>query len=185
MKQALYGLVLLVVLAIPPVANFLESVMIIHMHMQMPLLVISGFLIGKFFQLQFPKVFDKWNGNGVPGILLFAIIMVYWMLPRAMDEALTEWTVEMWKFVSLPFLAGVPLRDSWGKLNKCGRKIAISFFTALFILMGWIYIMAPDNLCNSYLIIDQVILGWGYITTAICLIIYLAYSLFVNPADYE
>src|SRR4051794_22840045 len=101
MKQGLYGLVLLVVLALPPVANFLESVMIIHMHMQMPLLVISGFLMSKFFQLKFPKVFGKWNENGVPGILLFAIIMVYWMLPRAMDEALTEWAVELWKFVSL------------------------------------------------------------------------------------
>ncbi|OCA87687.1 hypothetical protein A8F94_07475 [Bacillus sp. FJAT-27225] len=185
MKQALYGLMLLVILALPPVANFLESIMIIHMHMQMPLLVISGFFIGRFFQLKFPQFFAKWNGNGVPGIMLFAIIMMYWMLPRAMDEALSEPLVELWKFVSLPLLAGVPLRDSWMKLTRNARNIVIAFFTAAFILMGWIYVMAPDNLCNSYLIIDQVILGWGYITTAICLIIYLAYTFFVDPSEYE
>jgi hypothetical protein len=36
MKQSLYGLMLYIVLLLPPVANLLESIMIIHM--QMPLL---------------------------------------------------------------------------------------------------------------------------------------------------
>ena len=48
MKQSVYGLVLLIFLAVPPVAHFMESVMIIHMHMQMPLLVIAGFLMARY-----------------------------------------------------------------------------------------------------------------------------------------
>ncbi|WP_059173537.1 hypothetical protein [Bacillus sp. FJAT-27445] len=185
MKQGVYGLFLLAVLALPPVVNFMESIMIVHMHMQMPLLVISGFFMGRFFLDKFPHLFEKWNENGVPGIFLFMIIIGYWMLPRAMDEALTLPAAEVFKFISLPFLAGVPFRDSWSKLSGRGRNTVIGFFTALFIAMGWLYIMAPDNLCNSYLVFDQVILGWGYMATAAAFIVYLGYSFFINPADYE
>ncbi|WP_316569065.1 hypothetical protein [Neobacillus sp. YIM B06451] len=185
MKQASYGLLLLVALMLPPVASFMESIMIVHMHMQMPMLVVAGFFMGRFFQERFPGFFEKWNENGVPGILLFVVVIGYWMLPRAMDEALTVPAVEVFKFISLPFLAGVPLRDSWGKLSGFGRNLVIGFFTALIVGMGWLYIMAPDNLCNSYLVIDQVILGWGYIATAVAFIVYLAYTFFINPADYE
>ncbi|SFA89321.1 MULTISPECIES: hypothetical protein [unclassified Bacillus (in: firmicutes)] len=185
MKQALYGLLLFVVLSLPPVADFLESIMIMHMHMQMPLLVISGILIARFFQIKFPGFFEKWNGNGVPGMMLFIIIISYWMLPRAMDEALNLPMVEVFKFISLPFLAGVPLRDSWVKLSSNLKNMTIVLFAVMFIGMGWLFIMATDNLCNSYLVMDQIILGWGYITMAICLIIYLCYCFFIDPSDYE
>ena len=76
MKQSLYGFLLWVILILPPVAHVLESVMIIHMHMQMPLLVVSGFFMARFLQLKWPRFFAKWNANGIPGILLFTIIMV-------------------------------------------------------------------------------------------------------------
>lgn len=185
MKQAVYGLLLLVALALPPVSKFMESIMIVHMHMQMPLLVISGFFIGKYVLDRFPSFFENWNGNGVPGILLFVVVIGYWMLPRAMDEALTVPGVEVFKFFSLPFLAGIPLRDSWRKLSGFGRNIVIGLFTVLFVAMGWLYVMAPDNLCNNYLVIDQLILGWGYIATAAAFIVYLGYSFFINPDDYE
>jgi hypothetical protein len=71
MKQYTYGLLLFVILMLPPIANLLESIMIIHMHMQMPLIVFSGFLMVRFFQVRFPDFFEKWNHNGVPGITLF------------------------------------------------------------------------------------------------------------------
>lgn len=64
MKQSGYGFLLLLILSLPPVANLLESIMITHMHMQMPMLVFAGFLMAKFFQTKFPSFFEKWNeGN--------------------------------------------------------------------------------------------------------------------------
>lgn len=185
MNQFLIGLFLLIGLSIPPVADLMESVMIIHMHMQMPMLLIAGFLMARFFQMKFPCFFEKYNQNGIPGILLFSIILVYWMLPRTMDEALTTTSVEIFKFFSLPFLAGVPLRDSWKKLSEAGRNGVIILFTFLFLGMGWLYIQSNAQLCNNYLVIDQIILGWGFITLAICLVIYLLYSFFVDPSQYE
>ncbi|MBU9722999.1 MULTISPECIES: hypothetical protein [Bacillaceae] len=185
MTQFIWGFLLLVFLALPPVANLLESIMIVHMHMQMPLLVIAGFLMARLVQLKFPRFFENWNGNGVPGILLFVIIMGYWTLPRAMDEALTVPAIEIFKYISLPFLAGIPLRDSWGKLNNLWKNSVIGFFTVLFFAMGWLYIASPEQLCTNYLIVEQITLGWGFVTMALCMVIYLAYTYFVDPADYE
>lgn len=176
---------LLVVLALPPVTTLLESIMVIHMHMQMPLLVISGFFMAPFFQSRFPGFFEKWNRNGLPGITLFTIIMIYWMLPRTMDEALTLPSVEVFKFISLPFLAGVPLRDSWKKLKPTGKNIILYSFTIMFLGMGWLYIASPVQLCNNYLVIEQITLGWGFIAMAIGMIIYLIYQIVIDPSDYE
>jgi hypothetical protein len=184
MKQSKYGLVLYLFLLLPPVSSLMESIMIVHMHMQMPLLVISGFLMGRFFQLQYPHFFEKWNGNGVPGILLLSIIMVYWMIPRTMDEALSIQSVEFFKFISLPFLAGLPLRDSWKKIGSKGKNILLIGFAILFLAMGWLYIGSPVQLCNNYLIIEQITLGWGFLTTAICMVIYLVYNLFTDHSAY-
>ncbi|RSD24846.1 hypothetical protein [Mesobacillus subterraneus] len=185
MNQFLFGLVLLIGLMLPPVARLMESVMIIHMHMQMPMLVIAGFFMAHLFLQRYPQFFNKYNQNGVPGILLFTIIMAYWLLPRTMDEALTIETVEIFKFVSLPFLAGVPLRDSWRRLSKTWKNNVITLFTVVFLGMGWLYIQSNDQLCNNYLVIDQVILGWGFITMAICMVIYLIYIFAVDPSQYE
>jgi hypothetical protein len=185
MTQFLFGLVLLIGLMLPPVANLMESVMIIHMHMQMPMLVIAGFFMARIFLQRFPQFFDKYNQNGIPGILLFIIIIAYWMLPRTMDEALTVQSVEIFKFISLPFLAGVPLRDSWKKLSKPAKNNIITLFTVMFLGMGWLYIQSNAQLCNNYLVIDQIILGWGFITMAICMVIYLIYVFAVDPSQYE
>ncbi|WP_144553836.1 hypothetical protein [Bacillus sp. X1(2014)] len=185
MKQSLYGLLILLFLALPPVANLMESVMIIHMHMQMPLLIFTGFLFARIFQLRFPRFFEKWNGNGIPGIILFVIIVSYWTLPRSMDEALTLQSMEVFKFTSLSLLAGIPLRDSWKKLKPVSKHITFYFFIIMFSAMGWLYIDSPVQLCNNYLIIDQITLGWGFITTAICMVIYLVYNAFVDPTKYE
>lgn len=185
MNQSFYGLLFFIFLAAPPVAKFMESVMVIHMHMQMPMLVIAGFLMAKYFLVRFPRFFVKWNHNGIPGILLFIIITVYWMLPRTMDEALTVWAVELFKFISLPFIAGTALRDSWKKLKPIIKSSVIISYTIMFLGLGWLYIWSPVQLCNNYLIIEQLTLGWGFILTAICMVLYLAYNFFIDPSAYE
>jgi hypothetical protein len=185
MNQSFYGLLLFIFLIIPPVANLMESVMVIHMHMQMPMLVIAGFLMARFFLVRFPRFFEKWNHNGIPGIMLFVIIVIYWTMPRSMDEALTIQSMEVFKFISLTLLAGIPLRDSWKKLKPIVKNIIFYFFIIVFFGMGWLYIDSPVQLCNNYLIIEQITLGWGFLTTAICMVIYLVYTAFVDPTEYE
>ncbi|MFT4414703.1 hypothetical protein ACLM5H_12660 [Fredinandcohnia humi] len=185
MNQFLVGVLLFVSLALPPVADLLESIMIVHMHMQMPMIVFSGFLMANLYQTKFPWFFEKWNRNGVPGILLFIVIMIYWTIPRTMDETLSIPSMEIFKFVSLAFLAGVPLRDSWKKLTSKGKNIIFAFFTIKYFGMGVLYINTTIQLCNNYLLIDQITLGWGFVTTAICILIYLVYVNFTDQSMYS
>jgi hypothetical protein len=48
MKPYTYGLLLFIILILPPVSNLMESIMIVHMHMQMPLLIFAGFLMAQY-----------------------------------------------------------------------------------------------------------------------------------------
>lgn len=185
MKQTLYGLLLYVFLLLPTVAALLESIMIMHMHMQMSLLAVSGFLMARFFQLRFPAFFAKWNRNGVPGIMLFVIIWIYWMIPRTMDEALTMKSVEWFKFISLPFLAGVPLSDSWKKLAPVGKKLVYFIIAVSYLISGWIYATSQAQLCNNYMIVEQKELGWGSMAIAVCLFIYLLQLMFTDQSEYQ
>ncbi|MFC3040651.1 hypothetical protein ACFOGI_10370 [Virgibacillus xinjiangensis] len=185
MKQAGYSLALYIFLMLPPVVTLAESIMAIHMHMQMPLFVIAGMLMAPFFQKKFPGLFSKWNQDGVPGILLFMIIMLYWLLPRTMDEALTIPAVEIFKFISLPFLAGVPLRDSWSKLTGMWKNGVYITSAAACGIMAWLYIASPTQLCNSYLIVEQKTLGWAFLFLAISILIYFIQLLFIDRSEYE
>src|SRR5690625_6091202 len=100
MKQAVYGLILYIFLMLPPVITLSESIMSIHMHMQMPLLGVAGMLMTPFLQKHFARFFERWNKNGVPGITLFLIIVFYCLLTRTMDVALRISLVEVCKFMS-------------------------------------------------------------------------------------
>ncbi|GAA0449257.1 hypothetical protein GCM10008934_42280 [Virgibacillus salarius] len=183
MKQAIYGLGLYIFMMLPPVITLFESIMVVHMHMQMPLLVIIGMMFTPYLKKKFPGFFEACNQNGIPGIVLFLIIMSYWMLPRAMDEALTLPLVEIFKFISLPFLAGVPLRDSWQKLMKFEKNSVYIFFSVLSGIMAWIYIASPTQLCNNYLETEQRALGWTFLITGLCIIIYFIQSLFIDDTE--
>lgn len=186
MKQTLYGLIIFIFLALPPVANLAESIMIIHMHVQMPLFVVAGFLMGKLLEEKFPSFFEKWNKDGIPGILLFGVVLIYWnVLPRTMDEALEIYSMELFKFVSLTFLAGVPLRLSWKKLSERVKNMVFYSFLIVCFGMGWLYIQSPVQLCNNYIVVEQIILGWSFLTMAICMGIYLIYIAVTDQSDYQ
>ncbi|MDY0407852.1 hypothetical protein ACFFIS_12715 [Virgibacillus soli] len=185
MEQPKYGLALFIFLAIPPVAHLMESIMIIHMHMQMPLIVIAGILMAPFFQKRYPNFFAEWNEDGIPGILLFLIVFGFWMIPKTMDDALTIVPVELFKFFSLAILCGIPLRDSWKKLSDKKKNMVFILFIILFSLMGSLYMFSPNQLCNNYLQIEQVTLAWGFFITAAALLIYVLQLLLINPDDYE
>ncbi|MFB4167850.1 hypothetical protein [Virgibacillus sp. JSM 102003] len=183
MLQAKYGFLLFVLLIIPPIRNVMESVMVIHMLVQIPLLIISGWLLAGYFQSKFSSFFLKWNHNGVPGIILVVLFVAYWMIPRTLDEALNMWNIELFKFVSLPFLVGVALKDSWKKLASLGKSFIIFNFIPMFGLMAWLYIDAPVRLCNNYLEVEQKTLGWGFLIITISIVLYMLQNVFTDHSE--
>src|SRR5699024_244061 len=179
MMKVSFGIGLYVLLLLPPVASWMESIMIVHMLVQLPSLIAAGYVIGKVIIRLFPRFFVKWNGNGVPGILIAVFITTYWMLPRAMDEALTFWYIEGFKFMSLP-LAGVFIADSWRKLTGIGRGFLFLNYLSMFGLMAWLYIDSPIQICNNYLEAEQKALGWGFAFITMCMVLYIVQYVFVD-----
>src|SRR5699024_12541444 len=115
MRQTIYGTVLYIILMIPCFISLLEFVMILHMLVQFPLLMIVGYLWGKSILEKCDYFFTKWNTTGVAGILVVFIMTTYWMIPRTMDEALSIWYIELFKFISLR-LGGLLCRGSLGRV---------------------------------------------------------------------
>jgi hypothetical protein len=83
------------------------------------------------------------------------------MVPRALDSALATPGAEVWKFVSLPLLVGVPLALSWTSLGSLGRGFVILNVLPMWAVVGWLYIAAPVRVCNYYLVDQQVVAGTG------------------------
>ncbi|HEY9723271.1 MAG TPA: hypothetical protein V6D47_14775, partial [Oscillatoriaceae cyanobacterium] len=141
MSPARLGLGLLAVLALPPVATRMESLMATHMTLQMPLLVLSGYWLGRALEPRCPRWLRDANAGGVAGTLLAAFTLSLWMLPRWLDGALDSGWIELAKFVTLPLLAGLPLALSWRRLAPVLRGFLQLNVLSMLGFMGWLYLV--------------------------------------------
>jgi hypothetical protein len=182
MKQAGIGIFLYGLLLIPPIRIYIESIMLLHMLVQLPLLIVVGWLFGKVLISKFPSFFSNWNTNGIPGIIIVVFITMYWMLPRTLDEAVTIPYMEIFKFTSLP-LVGLCIRDSWQKLQTLGKSFIYLNYLSMFGLMAWLYIDSPIQICNNYLETQQKVLGWGFLVITIWMVLYLLQAVFTDQSD--
>lgn len=115
-----WGLLLVGALALPPLRRLLEVSMVGHMLVQIPLLVVAGALLASCVPAALRRKLDAFNANGFAGILAAGFVTSYWMLPRALDAALSDPLMELAKFCSLPLLVGLPLALSWPRLGPIG-----------------------------------------------------------------
>jgi hypothetical protein len=169
------GLLLWVVLALPPIRLVMENVMVWHMGVQIPALVVTGALSGPIIAPFYQQYFAPWNGRGVAGIALTIITLLFWMLPRSLDATLDDSAMEVAKFTTLPLLAGLPLAHSWPQLSLIGRGIVWSNLFAMLFVLAWLYLAAPVRVCNNYLVNDQEVLGWYLFGASIAAALYVGW----------
>jgi|SRR5690625_1681603 len=184
-KKFIYGISLYIILLLPPVIKLLENWMFTHMLVQIPLLIFAGLLMGEYVKHRLRGLFKQWNSSGIPGILLVYIVTMYWMIPRAMDEAIIVTSVEVFKFVSLPFLVGIVLYDSWAKLSDLAKAFIVFNYIPMFGIMAWLYIDSPIQICNNYLESEQKILGWGFLFITLFMLLYIIQFAFVDRREEE
>ena len=167
MIAALGGLGLITLLALPWTRHALESVMILHMLVQIPLLAVAGALTATALVPRWRATLERWNENGISGTLMAAIVSSWWMVPRALDAALASPTMEVAKFVSLPLFVGAPLALSWSRLGPMGRGFVIANVLPMWSVVGWLYLVAPVRVCNFYLVEDQSVAGAGLLLVSV------------------
>lgn len=141
-----------------------------HMLVQLPLLVLSGYLINK------NSVNNHRNLYEYTGLWIWVLLSImFWMLPISMDKAVQSGYWDMFKLLSLIF-SGYVLKPALS-----ASKILIFFFIGSLVMMlffaGSFYQTAESRLCSSYLIESQQTTGMGLLLLGFLILVLYGYSL--------
>lgn len=185
MSRGIQILILFILVSVTPLAQRLESSMVLHVLIQIPVLIVLGYLLGAVLRknLNLAPFLKIMNYKGVPGILLASLSLAFWMLPKVLDSSLTEpgWT--LLKYTSVPLLIGLPLALSWHLAGPIIRALVKIELLTMLLRLGWVYMISPVRLCNLYHLNEQLILGQYLLAIAFVIAIYWTIQLFA--ADYS
>lgn len=168
----------------------LTALMSLHMLVQIPLLVLVGVFAERAIWLRCPVESraqnwpyrftsrsaaqstdqQRWSYNeyGIPGLLLVSLVGAAWMIPKALDDALTDWRVAAFKYVGLP-VCGWVLGSSLRQAPLVVKLFFLGNFCWMSAIVGLTFLDQPTRLCNAYLLSDQDWAGRGLLALAVLL----------------
>lgn len=179
------GALLAVMSLVPPVRHALEASMTAQMLVQIPLLVVAGCLLAPAVPTRLRARIQPWNQGGVTGLVLATLASTFWMLPRSLDASTTQPLMAMAKYLSVPFLIGLPFALSWPGMGFVVRGVLLSEVVATFFRLGWLYRISPVRLCNNYGLDDQQRLGGYMLLLGGGLLAWLGWKLFMGRVGVE
>lgn len=176
------GLLAILVLATPPLRQWLEADMLRHMLLQFPLLIAAGLLLGLGLPAGLTRRLAAWNRHGIAGLLLASLVAAFWMIPRALDEVLLLPWLDAAKFVSLTLGVGAALALSWRPAGFLVQGFFLGNLLPMMTVVGWLYVESPVRLCNAYLTSQQEATGSGLIWLSIFAALLWLASFFTQSA---
>ncbi len=178
------ALTLWVALAAPWTRAWLESSMPLHMLVQMPLLAAAGYAATMALRERRRNAIAHGAGGAVPCLVVASLASAFWMIPRALDLALTDATLETAKFVTLPLLVGAPIALAWPRLGLLGRGFAWTNLASMLAVVGWLYRASPLRACNAYALPEQLETGeWLIFLAVVAFVAWLATLFVARPAS--
>lgn len=159
--------------------------MTFQMLVQIPLLAAAGWAIAQSLPAAVDRRLAAWDAAGISGLLLASLTGLVWMLPRAMDAAVSEPWVALAKFLSVPLLIGAPVAISWPRAAFVVRAIVVAEVIAMALRLGWLYLVSPTRLCSNYLLADQQRLGRLLIIIGFTILLITAWKLIWGQVDVE
>jgi len=158
-QRVLTAAILLAITATPPLSQWWESSLLRHMLGQIPVLILSGVLLGSLSAQRSPSKLRPKQSEAVAAVIMAVFCLMFWMLPRWLDAAVTDPRVDAVKIGSLVLLAGFPLGWGWRRLGPLARSFIWINAISMLVALGILYLTFPSRLCNSYLIDEQPALG--------------------------
>jgi hypothetical protein len=152
--------------SIPPLNGLLTGHMLTHMLVQIPLIFACAVMWGASIRLRPHVTWLSWNLQGVPGLLLSAFVLTYWMTPIALDHAAADGVWNLAKVLSLA-LAGLAAGISWRLGSVVTQLFYVGNLLWMMVTAGILYQDADQRLCNAYLWGDQVKTGQGLVALSI------------------
>ena len=169
-------------LSVPPLRMLIEQSMLWHMAIQMPLLILTGWLLmasgsplpvaraSRRANQQTPMQINtqinpqasEWNVYGLTGFVFSFITITYWMLPSAIDRAVVLPSADMMKLMSL-LACGASLRHSSVRAPALIQLFFLGNFLAMMLWLGSYFLQTDLRLCNAYSLQSQINTGWSLI----------------------
>lgn len=179
--RVLLSLAIVILAVKTPLGAWMEADMARHMLMQFPLLLGTGGLLGLAMSEARRQRIARYNAHGLAGLLLFLLVIAFWMIPRALDQALYSSGIESAKVISL-LCAGAALQHSWRAAGPIVQIFVLGNWGWMTVAVGLFYQDNPVRLCNFYLVDQQVRAGQGLV--ALPLIVALAWIMSMMKNGY-
>jgi hypothetical protein len=163
---SLFAALLWIALATPWLRAALEARMVWHMLVQLALLAGCGYVLGRAWLASYAtgrpdralSLVQSFNAGGCTGLVAASFVMLLWMLPRSLDLARLDVTIDALKYLSVP-AAGLAIALSWPRLPAIARAVVHLEVVATLLRFGWGYMAAEERLCLVYLAADQQLTG--------------------------
>jgi len=140
--------------------------MVWHMLVQMPLLVLGGWLVaGHFGAAQPPALLERFNRFGLTGFIVATLIAGYWMIPSAIDRAVVMPGTDIAKNLTLG-LCGAALRHSMQRAPMLVQVFFLGYALPMMVWLGLYYATTDLRLCNAYSLESQLAAGRALVVLA-------------------
>lgn len=133
---------------------WLEHTMARHMGLELPALLVLGWMAAAHAGDALTRTLARWNANGLPGLLFALCVTGFWMLPAALDQAVLHDGVAIAKVASL-VAAGLLARASWPGAGMVLQAFFVLNWFWMTLAAGLLYQDAPRQLCSVYLVDQQ------------------------------
>jgi len=120
------------------------------MLVQLPLLAVAGWFLGRAIETRFRMTLQIWNKYGASGLIAAIACFIFWMLPRSLDASLNEPLLALMKYLTIPLFFGASLGASWRRAPAWLRGFLIVNFLSMLVFLAWLYASSPEQLCNNY-----------------------------------
>ena len=162
-----------VALSMPPLRRLIEQSMAWHMVVQMPLLMLAGWVFAQAVSTRRTRpnasnALAAWNQFGLTGGLTVLVLLAYWMLPSSIDRALVVPAADAFKVASL-WLGGALLKHSGQRAPLMVQLFFVGTALPMLVWAGLYFANTELRLCNAYSLSSQIAAGQSLATMAVFL----------------
>ncbi len=142
-------------LSVPPLRSLIEQSMLWHMVVQMPLLVLGGWMaMDAASGSKLTTRLALWNRYGLTGFMAAQAIATYWMLPVTIDRAVVMPATDVLKIGTL-FACGALLRHSIARAPLVLQLFFVGYAVSMTVSLGLYFGTVDLRLCNAYSLESQ------------------------------
>ena len=148
--------------------SWLEADMARHMLVEFPLLLVAGLATAKALPERTVALILRSNQLGLAGFTFVSLTAAYWMIPAALDQALSSGPAAAAKYASF-LAAGMLLPVSFQAAPLAMQAFFVGNWVWMTATVGLLYQNTPQQLCVNYLIGTQLSTGEGLVAAAVAI----------------